>query len=312
VYTKRLEVNPVYAVAARLRWPHFVFWTLVTLVAINVLWITIGYRRSFSSYQFHQYFSHALVFTNRVWIAVMACRFFLEARKTGALELILTTPVPVKTLLRGHWRALRNFFTLPILAIAVLHVFYVMANYRLANLQGGVGGALLQSYLTGAGSSLINFLTDVLALCYVGSWFSLSVRKPGFAVLYTFALVILGPWTMANFLPSLSSILPNTVAVWLTTGGVLRRLFGSGLSYYPLGRTGVWVAKNLVLVFWARRKLHRHFRSAAAQTYQYERRLFLFPGFKPRCCSGRSVNPGHRPVRTEVFPEPNDEFSSSS
>jgi len=275
IYRKRLEQNPVFAVAGRLRWPHFVFWTLVCLVALNVFWITFGYRRNMSSYQFHQYFSHALVFTNRVWITVMACRFFLEARRTGALELILTTPIPVRTLLRGHWRALRRFFVLPIVAIAVLHVFYVAVNWRLANLQGGVGGMLLQSYLIAAGSSLINFLTDVLALCYVGSWLSLSLRKPGFAVLYTFALVILGPWTIGYFLPGLSTILPASFVVRLNTSSLLRALFGTGFAYYPVVRTLAWVLKNLLLVIWARSKLQRHFRSAAAQTYRYDKRPFF-------------------------------------
>lgn len=274
-YLRRLDHNPILALAARVRWPHFVFWTLVGLVAINVFWITFGYRRNLSSYQFHQYFSHALVFTNRVWITVMACRFFLEARRTGALELMLTTPLPVRTILRGHWRALRSFFVLPIFAIALLHVFYVAANYRLANTQSNVGGLLFGSYIMAAGSSLINFLTDVLALCYVGSWFSLSTRKPGFAALYTFALVILGPWTIGNYLPSLSSVLPTGVVMRLSASTFLRGVFGTGFAYYPLGRTMLWVTKNVLLIIWARNRLWRNFRSAAAQTYRYDRpRLF--------------------------------------
>ena len=44
VFRRRLERNPVAALAARLRWPHYVFWTLVALVTINVYWLTVGYR----------------------------------------------------------------------------------------------------------------------------------------------------------------------------------------------------------------------------------------------------------------------------
>lgn len=284
VFKRRLDKNPVYAVAARLRWPHFVFWLLVALVAINVYWLTYGYRRNLSSYQFHQYFSHALVFTNRVWITVMACRFFLEARRTGALELLLTTPLPVRTLLRGHGRALWRLFALPIGGISLLHVFYVMGNWRLAGQQSAGGVMLFQAYVMGAGSSLTNFLTDVLALCYVGAWLSVASRKSGFAVLYTFALVILVPWTIGYFLPGLSNLMPAKLVAWLNTRGFAGGAFRSGLILYPLGRSGVWVLKNLILTLWARHHLRRHFRAAAVQTYRYDRRRFLFrpPGVAER------------------------------
>jgi len=271
LFRRRLEKNPVFAVAARLRWPHLMFWGLVGLVAINVYWLTYGYRRNSASLQFHQYFSHALVFTNRVWISVMACRFFLEARRTGALELLLTTPLPVRTVLRGHGRALWFLFALPITAIALLHVFYVEESYRLSAPRSGAPSLLFQSYLVTAGSSLVNFLTDVLALCYVGAWMSVSSRKPGFAVLKTFALVILIPWTVGFILPSASSLLPPKVLAYLNARGWLRGLGSAGLLMYPVGRSGAWVLKNLLFTFWAYHHLHRHLRAAAVQTHRLDR-----------------------------------------
>jgi ABC-type transport system involved in multi-copper enzyme maturation permease subunit len=273
VFRRRLETNPVFAVAARQRWPHLVFWGLVALVTINVYWLTYGYRKNVSTLQFHQYFSHALVFLNRIWISVMACRFFLEARRTGALELLLTSPLPVRTVLRGNGRALWFLFALPVAAIAALHVFYVMESTRLMGPMGAGRGVMVQSYEAAAASSLVRFLTDVLALGYVGAWMSVSSRRPGFAVLKTFTLVILIPWTVGYVLQTNAYLLSFKVAAFLNAQAWTRWLGGSVSQWlYPLGNAGVIVLKNLLFVAWARHCLHRHLRAAAGQTHRLDRR----------------------------------------
>jgi hypothetical protein len=207
----------------------------------------------------------------------MACRFWLEGRRTGALELILTSPLPVRTLLRGHWRALWLLFAGPVAAIALLHVFYVEESWRLTAQRGQFGALLLHSYVTAAASSLINFLTDVLAICWLGAWLSLSSRRPTFVILKTFAWVILAPWTIGALLPNLSSILPGSVLVYLNTQPILRTFVGSGVVSFSALRTVGWVGKNLLIILWARKRLRRHFRSAAAQTYGSERGGWLGP-----------------------------------
>jgi len=269
-YKRRLETNPVYAVAARLRWPHWVFWALVSLVAVNVYWLTHGYRTNTGASAFHTYFTHALVFTNRVWLCVMACRFWIEARRTGALELILTSPMPARTLLRGHWRALWLLFAGPVAVIALLHVSYIGENWRLAAQRGPFSSGLMQHYAFSAGSSLLNFVTDVFAICWLGAWLSLASRRPTFVILKTFAWVVLGPWTLGILFPNLSSLLPVKVMTYLNTSSVLRALGGGMVGYSMVFRTLGWVGKNVLIILWARSRLRRHLRSAAAQTHEWE------------------------------------------
>src|SRR5205809_2103511 len=127
---KRLERNPIYALASRHRWPHWVFWALVGIVTINIYWLTIGSRRNPGLYQFHLHFSTAMYFINRVWIAAMACRFFVEARRNNALELMLTTPIEVRTIARGRRRALIRLFFWPVVAIGLLHCWYVWVPWQ--------------------------------------------------------------------------------------------------------------------------------------------------------------------------------------
>lgn len=268
-FRRRLDRNPVYAAAARHRWPHFVFWSLVALVAINVSWFVFGYRTTGGgTTEFHRNFSLALVFTNRVWAAVMACHFILEARSSGALELILTTPLPVQTLIRGHWQAIRHLFFWPVLVIGLLHVFYVFGQLLVARPGMVMAGAGIQGYaIANAAGSFFSYVTDVLAICFVGAWFSLSVRRTAFAIFYTFGLVILLPWGCGYFLPGLSQIvamLPPEIAGKFWSHPWVQKFYSGNLLAYALPRPVLTLLKNIALVWWARRRLHQHFRTAAA------------------------------------------------
>src|SRR2546425_2215271 len=252
---RRLEQNPVYALASRHRWAHWVFWALVGIVTINIYWLTIGVRQNPAASPFHQRFSQAMVFINRVWIAAMACRFLVEARRSGALEISLATPLAIKTILRGSRQALFRLFFWPVLAIAVLHWAYVWGTWKpVANQPNNLAFLRVQS-LHAAGS-LISFLTDVVALCAVGGWLSVASRNPRVIVLKTFLVVTLLPWLLQFF---------------ITTSRIVQN-FAAGNYYWqflvwPL----VWVIKNILLFAWAAWKIRRHFRAAAAQTYGRQR-----------------------------------------
>lgn len=251
---RRLEKNPVYAAASRHRWPHWVFWSLVVIVAINIYWLTVGNRRNPGVYQFHQQFSTAMYFINRVWLAAMACRFFVEARRTGALELLLTTPITDRSIRSGRRQALIRLFFWPVTAIALLHCAFVWGSWQPYAHQPTAGAVLHQFTLMAAGS-LAGFVTDVLALSAVGGWFSLSSGNPRTVVLKTFAGVILIPWVVI-YLTRYSARLPATLP-----------------NLYYLLMPLVTVTKNLLFLGWASFKLRRHLRAAASQSYRFKGRV---------------------------------------
>jgi len=259
---KRLSQNPIYALASRHRWPHWVFWALVGIVTINIYWLTLGARRNPGSYQFHQHFSTAMYFINRVWIAAMACRFFLEARRNGALELILTTPVAVRTIRSGRRRALIRLFFWPVLAIAVLHWLYLYYSWQPYANQP-TSQLVFRWHAILASGSLAGFLTDVLALSALGGWLSLSSKRTPFVVLETFVLVTLAPWVLLSLVGRsrlLQTAFPNSLHI-----------------LQPLA----WAAKNLLFFGWATWKLRRHFRTAAAQMHRLRGRVDVaHPGSK--------------------------------
>lgn len=297
-FRRRLETNPVLALAGRLRWPHLVFWTLVSLVAVNVYWIAVGSRQVPGATQFHSNFAYALIFTNRVWITVMACHFLLDARRTGALELLLTSPLPVRTLLRGHWRALGSYFFWPVFVIGLLHVGYVLGNWMQYAGRPGMAMAssqLLPYFIASAASSYVNFLTDILALCAVGSWLSVSLRKPALAILLTFGLVILLPWAVGYYLQGVSGLVPRRLLSWVQGLPWLQTLLPTQIYGFVLGRTAVWVFKNLVFAAWGLFCLRRHLRTAAAESGHVGR--WFHRGFwKRRPSRPRAVAANIKPV----------------
>src|SRR6266404_3968496 len=245
---RRLDWNPVYALASRHRWPHWVFWALVGIVTINIYWLTIGSRTNPGIYQFHLHFSTAMYFINRVWIAAMACRFFVEARRDGGLELILTTPLDGRTVRRGRRRALVRLFFWPVVAIGLLHYWYLWGTTQPYAKQPN-SEQFFRAQATLATGSLVSFVTDVLAMSALGGWLSLASRRIPFVILQTFTLVTLIPWASIHLFGG-----AQLIQKWFPN------------NYYaalPL----VWVAKNASFFVWAVYKTRRHFRAAAAQTY---------------------------------------------
>lgn len=273
---KRLDSNPVYALASRHRWPHWVFWALVGIVAINIYWLTIGNRRNPNTYQFHQHFSTAMYFINRVWIAAMACRFFVEARRNGALELLLTTPIRVGTILWGRRRALIRLFFWPVLVIGFLHYAFLWGSWKPHENQPN-SSYLFRMYATMATGSLSSFLTDVLALTAVGGWLSLSSKRTHLAVLKAFILVTLIPWVLvylsgsSGLIQRVATVIAEKIGVYLSgKPGLVQQL---APNWYYWITPAFFVTKNLLFLGWASYKVRRHLRAAAAETYRVGSRI---------------------------------------
>jgi hypothetical protein len=249
---RRLERNPIYSIASRHRWPHWLFWILVGIVTVNIYWLTRGVRNNAAAYPFHEQFSNAMYFINRIWLATMACRFFVEARRSGAIELLLTTPLSDRVIRKGRRMALIRLFFWPVLAIACLHGWYFWESTR-PYAQQPLGTPAIRQFSVIATGSLAGFVTDVLALSAVGGWFSLASRNVRTVVLKTFAWVILLPWAL------------------LRLTGFYRQIATLFPGYYFFVFPTITVAKNLLFLAWATYQTKKHFRAAASQTHRLRR-----------------------------------------
>lgn len=185
-----LEQNPVYWLAvrkSRIIAASGIIWTLAAmgLVLLSLLDPLAAVASS-------QYWWSLLLGLLRIFVGISACRFFVEARQTGALELLLSTPLTTEEILRGQWMALRRLFLAPTTALFVLGIvpllFLILTDWPNAFPGGVVMGALC---LYGVAPKLA---CDLLAAAWVGMLVGLTARKPnlapGLTVLYTVVLPV--------------------------------------------------------------------------------------------------------------------------
>ncbi len=137
-------------------------------------------------------------FLLKMLIATEVCRFFAEGRRSGALEVLLCTPLRSAEILRGQWLAVRRIFLVPL--IVFLMLTFSPIGFLFASLISAPGlprtGDALAGVLVGLGAFLWFTLTlaaDILAVCWFGAWLSLSLKKPSLAPALTILFVLILP-----------------------------------------------------------------------------------------------------------------------
>jgi ABC-type transport system involved in multi-copper enzyme maturation permease subunit len=121
-------------------------------------------------------------FVPAVIFAWAAGKFFLEARKSGELELLLATPLGGRDIVRGRWHALLIRFRGPLL----LAVFILFLEFIFAATTGAVNWMLALMPL--------NRALDAVAVFWVAMWFGLSAKGSFAVVAWPVGLVIALPW----------------------------------------------------------------------------------------------------------------------
>jgi len=102
-----------------------------------------------------------------------AGRSLAEDRRSGALELVLCTPLTVRGLLGGQWLALRTQFLGPVLTALALELIFLASALQ----RGSEDGAAIDLALWAG--LIVTLAGDLLALGWGGVWAALVVKKPG-------------------------------------------------------------------------------------------------------------------------------------
>jgi len=117
---KLLPINPVMWLASRERWQLAGLW-IIALLALGVFTLIL------------------LETPNRAWMALtypinlfmlflylgaasQSSRFFVEARRSGLVELLLATPLNERKIVLGQWRALLRTFAIPVGVVLILQL----------------------------------------------------------------------------------------------------------------------------------------------------------------------------------------------
>jgi ABC-type transport system involved in multi-copper enzyme maturation permease subunit len=199
-------------------------------------------------------------------LAWAAARFFQETRQQQDLELLLTSPIGSRNILAGQWRVMRRALKWPL--TVVLAMALPAGISLLCDLPDGRRDDIwfaLPTFLIA-----VNLALEVIAVCWVGMCFGLRARSLMAAVTRTVVT---------------AQLLPLALAVALMWGWVLlldhslsaSRSRGSMPTVIPA--LLFFLIKNVVLIGWARLRLHRDLRlgTRTAQLDMSARRLVLQP-----------------------------------
>ena len=214
-----LDRNPVLWLASRNRLKIRILWGAVGLALI--VWMGWRWQTGPAGDTWSSTFLIALfVQAPLKWlVASEASQRWTQERQTGALELLLTTPLSVAEILRGHWLSLGRMFGLPALAILLVEVFTLAASGALSGPHFDMGLMAL------AGAAV--FIWDLYALAWVGLWMGLSSRKPNQAFIGTAVRILVVPWMafiLALFLTGVEGPLALP-ALWLVVCGLCNVMF---------------------------------------------------------------------------------------
>jgi ABC-type Na+ efflux pump permease subunit len=293
--TRLFAINPVYWLTRRERVTSIGFLTMVGLFGGIVYFLNRIYQHwnflgtkgeivfPFVTWMFFAGTVHILLIFR---IAIVAAEKFGEDRRSGALELLVSTPLKIQEVLAGQWLSLRRQFAGPVATAFFIHLWPVLWLSMLVTLMDypfrtgtfttmlrDVGRHLFSNgfYLNDWGNHfallVMLFLVpllicDWISVAWTSMWLSMRVKRAISAPVLSILLVHLPPW----FIWAVTMTWLD-YKKWVFDDEFSEVLFGALLViFYILGNQLFWMR----LSKW---QLLKHFRTAATDRYQPPRKL---------------------------------------
>ena len=192
-----LQRNPFYWLCSRDRLPGVA--AKVIIGFLFLIWIGCYFGCYSSSYRIKDTCFGIVMFLGygihqvlKALIAIEASRRLSDDRHSGALELLLVTPLSISKILSGQLRALREIYRWPIIFATLVNLCMLLlitgknpmrmhGDDRVIFCEIFIGGAILLSL-------------DAFALTWVGMSMALKKRGHHRAIYATIARVMLPPW----------------------------------------------------------------------------------------------------------------------
>ncbi|MDB6032314.1 MAG: family transporter protein [Verrucomicrobiales bacterium] len=190
--TELLAINPVLWLAGRNSRQYFFLWVIVVAAGVSGVAGWAFTRGDASATLGILIGGVVLNYIIVAWVASQACSFFPEARASGAMEQMLSTPLKVKTILDGYTMALKKQFLGPAAFLLGAEALILTCQVLLLASSGSQGVAATGITIVGGVMALL-FILDLTAAAYYGMWMGLSSRTTSKAMTKTTLYVLVLP-----------------------------------------------------------------------------------------------------------------------
>jgi ABC-type transport system involved in cytochrome c biogenesis permease component len=227
-------------------------WAFIALGLLFLVWLgffAVIWSRSSSSAAFTiamilAFASHVIL---KCLVAAEATRRLSEDRQSGALELLLVTPLPPAEIVAGQKMALLHLFRWPKWLLAFMNLLLLWMVIGPNPIHLGSEETFLFAVIFGGGILLL--LADCFVMGPVGIWGALTTRRHTRALLKTLRYVLLPSWLAILFLWFIA-------AGTGISSGAAETLIVLWLMF------GLWL--DLMVCAYAGSRLSKHFRELAA------------------------------------------------
>jgi len=188
-----LLANPVHWLVGTGPDLRRIAWVIVWAWGVVVLLVTLLAPREIGAFALGWYGVRPFGFLLKWLLALQACRFFVEARRNGALEMLLCTPLTSREILGGQMLALkRNFLWPSVWMLALLFVPLVVQVVAMRSWNTPLIGTALMGFIA-SGFCCLRMHADCYAIIWFGMWLALTLKKPGLAPSLTVLFVLVLP-----------------------------------------------------------------------------------------------------------------------
>src|ERR1041385_2390702 len=195
-----LAINPFYWLASRAWFKPAGVW--VALAFIGCWWVYIRVALNLPWFEESFCFATALLLNCllKLWVAVETGQRLAEDQKIGALELLLSTPLTVRDILRGQWLSLRRQFLWPLALVFAIELFLiVIVPHHTFQMDSRI-----RSFGT---AGIVLLALDLVTLVWVAMARALVAKSPNAASVSTVLRVLVLPWILFAMIAAVVNLL---------------------------------------------------------------------------------------------------------
>jgi ABC-type transport system involved in cytochrome c biogenesis permease component len=244
--TRLLDINPLYWLTARHRMKPVAVWVFLAVgAAIWCIGLVVSPRdwKDDGAYISTALIAHTVL---KFWIATESSRRFSLDRQSGALELLLSTPMPVKDVVRGQVMGLERQFAAPVMVVLMADFAFLLASRQ--------ESGMVVLWVAG----MVIFVADLVTLSWLRMWRGLNSRRPNRASAAALARVLMLPWLI--------------FVIFTTVIGVSGGFDGGHSIWTPTALVILWTVISLgvdaLFGLPARTRLLTKFREVATQRFE--------------------------------------------